>query len=60
VRIFLLASCFGLLVANAYQAITGRRLSKRPSRRSDEQVRRESTVASAFLAILLLLVFFGG
>lgn len=34
---------------NAYQAITGRRVSRKPSVRTDEQVRRQSAGASVVL-----------
>lgn len=34
---------------NAYQAITGRRISKKPSVRTDAQMRRQSAVAAIVL-----------
>jgi hypothetical protein len=37
---------------NLYQALTGRRLSKRPSVRSDAEVRRQSAIAAALLLLL--------
>ena len=41
--------CFALASADAYQAITGRRLSKKPSSRSDELMRRQSAIAAVAL-----------
>jgi hypothetical protein len=41
---------------DAYQAITGRRLSKRPSRRTDEQMRRQSAIAAVVLTFLALVL----
>jgi hypothetical protein len=41
---------------DAYQAITGRRLSKRPSRRSDEQMRKQSAIAAVMLTVLALIL----
>jgi hypothetical protein len=52
-----LALLAGLLgSANAYQALTGQRLSKRASVRSDELMRRQSAIAAAVLVPLALLV----
>jgi hypothetical protein len=48
---------------NLYQAVTGRRLSKAPSRRTDDQMRRQSAVAAAALlgmsSLVLTLVVLG-
>ena len=41
---------------DGYQAITGRRLSKRPSRRSDEQMRKQSAIAAVVLTLLALVL----
>jgi hypothetical protein len=51
-----LAAVFCLAIGglDGYQAITGRRLSKRPSRRTDHQMRVQSTIAA------VALVFVGG
>lgn len=46
------APCLALAGLNAYQAITGRRLSKAPSRRDDRTMRRQSAVAAIVLGIL--------
>ena len=55
----LIAACLALAVLNAYQAITGRRVSKRPSQRTDEQMRRQSAIAAMVLGILGLLALGG-
>ena len=49
---------FLLLIASldGYQAMTGRRLSKRPSRRSDEQMRKQSAIAAVVLTVLALIL----
>ena len=52
VQIAVIVLCFGLAAADAYQAVTGRRLSKRPSRRTDQQMRRQSAIAAALLILL--------
>ena len=41
---------------DGYQAITGRRVSKRPSRRSDQQMRRQSAIAAVVLTVLALIL----
>jgi dolichol kinase len=41
---------------DGYQAITGRRLSKRPSRRSDEQMRKQSAIAAVVLTVLAVVL----
>ncbi|GAB1644429.1 hypothetical protein KRMM14A1259_48520 [Krasilnikovia sp. MM14-A1259] len=40
---------------NAYQAITGRRLSKAPSKRDDATMRRQSAIAALLLGTLAVL-----
>jgi hypothetical protein len=40
---------------NAYQAITGRRLSKAPSKRDDATMRRQSAIAAVLLGTLAVL-----
>jgi hypothetical protein len=44
----------GLVVAavDGYQAITGRRVSKRPSRRTDRQMRVQSAIAAIVLSAM--------
>lgn len=49
-------ACLVLGGMNLYQAITGRRLSTRPSTRSDAVVRRQSTVAGTVLVALGILL----
>jgi hypothetical protein len=52
------ASLFGvflLAILNSYQALTGKRISKRPSRRSDEEMRRQSAIAAVVLGIVGIL-----
>ena len=44
---------------NAYQAVTGRRLSRRPSTRSDQQMRRQSAIAAVVLIGLATVVLIG-
>jgi hypothetical protein len=56
VLIIALVGCIALAGADAYQAVTGRRLSKRPSRRTDEVMRRQSAIAAAVLAGLGLVL----
>jgi hypothetical protein len=48
------AIALGLMVAalDGYQAITGRRVSKRPSRRTDHQMRVQSAVAAIVLSAI--------
>lgn len=45
-----------LAIADGYQAVTGKRLSKRPSRRTDEEMRRQSAIAATVLGALSLLL----
>ena len=52
VLVLLAALALGLM--NAYQAVTGRRLSKRPSVRSDRQMRRQSAIGAVVLIGLAL------
>jgi hypothetical protein len=49
---------FMLAIASldAYQAITGRRLSKRPSRRSDQELRKQSAITAIVLTLLALVL----
>ncbi|WP_412735981.1 hypothetical protein [Krasilnikovia sp. MM14-A1259] len=49
------ALCLVLAGLNGYQAITGRRLSKAPSRRDDRTMRRQSAVAAVVLGIVGML-----
>ncbi len=51
-----LVAAVALIALNAYQAVTGRRVSKRPSQRSDQQMRRQSAIAVVVLGLLLLAV----
>ncbi len=44
-----LAPVFLLACLNAYQALTGNRISKQPSRRSDEEMRVQSAIAAVAL-----------
>jgi hypothetical protein len=57
------ALVLGLLVGgiNLYQAVTGKRVSKKPSRRSDAVMRRQSAIAAAVMIIAcgLLTVMMG-
>jgi hypothetical protein len=52
-----IAALAGGVVAglNAYQAITGRRLSKAPSKRDDRTMRRQSAIAATCLGTLAVL-----
>jgi hypothetical protein len=45
---------------DAYQALTGNRVSKRPSRRSDAEMRRQSAIAAAVLLPVGLLSVVAG
>ena len=56
--LWIVIALLGLLLgsANAYQAVTGRRLSKTPSVRSDYEMRRQSTIAASILLPLTLLL----
>lgn len=49
------ALCFLVGGLDACQALTGRRVSKRPSRRSDEKMRRQSAIAAVVLGALGLI-----
>ena len=40
VLIVILVGCVAVATADGYQAVTGRRLSKKPSRRTDQEMRR--------------------
>jgi hypothetical protein len=53
-NLVVLAGALALGLMNAYQAVTGRRLSKRPSVRSDRQMRRQSAIAAVVLIGLAL------
>jgi hypothetical protein len=55
-----LAGCVALGLADAYQAVTGKRLSKRPSTRTDEQMRRQSAIAAVVLISLAALALIVG
>ena len=48
---FASTACVFVAVLNAYQAVTGRRLSKAPSRRDDATMRRQSAVAAVLLGV---------
>lgn len=52
--ILTVVSAVGLVVAalDGYQAVTGRRLSKRPSRRTDRQMRVQSAIAAIVLSAM--------
>ena len=50
------ACALALGALDGYQAVTGNRVSRRPSRRTDEQMRRQSAIAAAVLAPMGLLV----
>ena len=41
---------------NLFQAVTGKRLSKKPSTRSDAVMRRQSAIAGAVLVVLGVLL----
>ena len=56
---FVVAVCLFVAGVNAYQAITGKRVSKRPSRRTDQQMRRQSAIAAVVLGLLGLLDLVG-
>jgi hypothetical protein len=45
---------------NGYQAVTGRRLSKSPSRRDDATMRRQSIIAAILLGGLTLMAWLLG
>ena len=53
-KVMVLLGALVLGLMNAYQAVTGRRLSKRPSVRADGQMRRQSAIAAAVLIGLAL------
>ena len=44
-----------LAAVNGYQAVTGKRVTSKPSRRTDEQMRRQSAIAAVVLGVLGLL-----
>lgn len=46
---------FLLAILNGYQALTGKRISQRPSRRSDEEMRMQSAIAAVVLGIVGIL-----
>lgn len=45
-----------LALLDGYQAVTGRRLSKKPSVRTDRRMRQESAVAALVLLVLVALM----
>ena len=49
-------ACLALGAMNVYQAVTGKRVSKKPSSRSDAVMRRQSAVAGTVLVTLCLLL----
>jgi len=52
-----LIACQLIAAVDGYQAVTGRRVSKRPSRRTDQEMRRQSAIAAVVLtglAVILL------
>jgi hypothetical protein len=51
-----LVACLALAALDGYQAVTGRRLSKRPSRRTDEEMRRQSAIAAVLLTLLAVVL----
>jgi hypothetical protein len=55
----LIGACLLLAALNAYQAMTGRRVSKRPSQRTDRQMRRQSAIAAVALGVLGILALAG-
>lgn len=54
---FLAVIAASLLYAslNAYQAVTGKRISKLPSRRTDEEMRNQSAIAAVVLGVVSVL-----
>jgi hypothetical protein len=52
--VLLLLATAALAMADGYQAVTGKRLSKRPSRRTDDQMRRQSAIAAIVLGLMLV------
>jgi len=55
VLVLLALAVYVVAAVDAYQAITGRRVSKRPSQRSDQQMRRQSAIAAGVLAVVATL-----
>ncbi|WP_163571255.1 hypothetical protein [Fodinicola feengrottensis] len=49
--------CVFLAGLNAYQAITGRRLSKAPSGRDQQTMRRQSSIAAVVLGLVAVVGF---
>jgi hypothetical protein len=41
-----------ICVLNGYQAVTGRRVSRRPSQRSDHQMRVQSAIAAFLFGVI--------
>ena len=60
-RVNLIVALAALMLGgmNAYQAVTGRRLSRRPSTRSDQQMRRQSAIAAVVLIGMATVVLIG-
>jgi hypothetical protein len=52
VLMVVIAVCLVVAALNAYQAVTGLRVSKRPSRRTDRQMRVQSAIAAIVLSAM--------
>ena len=49
-----------IFVLNGYQAVTGRRVSRRPSRRTDREMRVQSAIAAVVFGVICLLLLSSG
>jgi threonine/homoserine/homoserine lactone efflux protein len=55
-KVILLIVAIVICVLNGYQAVTGRRVSRRPNRRSDHQVRVQSAIAAVLFGVISVLL----
>jgi hypothetical protein len=55
-KVILLAVGIVIVALDGYQAVTGRRVSRRPSRRTDREMRVQSAIAAVVFGFLCLLL----
>jgi uncharacterized membrane protein YidH (DUF202 family) len=55
-KVILLAVGIVIVALDGYQAVTGRRVSRRPSRRTDREMRVQSAIAAVVFGFICLLL----
>jgi hypothetical protein len=55
-KVILVVIAIVICVLNGYQAVTGQRVSRRPSRRSDQQMRVQSAIVAVLFGVISVLL----